>query len=297
MLIIHGPTYQYRGESLSHPELIYVRDHHYDGINQCFHLQALLQGSQEHTVVFDHVLQHDEFLDNPVYFPALLAREADEFNQHAIQVDWQNKTHAFNFIINKPRPHRLLLLELIDQYKLFNYCHSLCWQSAVGTVPVTDFRIGDEIVLDQGFRNRHYPNATTYQQLLQAQVFEPTAVSLITEPAYYERETIITEKTLMAIYGGTVPVWVGGWRIADYMRDQGFDVFDDLVDHSYQSLADPAERVQQAVRRNQHLLTQLVTVDPARLQHNLELAQSNPWLVQVNNYLEIYPDLRKVWPA
>jgi hypothetical protein len=113
---------------------------------------------------------------------------------------------------------------------------------------------------------------------------------LITEPAFFERETIITEKTIMAIYGGTIPVWVGGWRIADYMRDQGFDVFDDIVDHSYQDLTDPWDRCYYAIERNVNLLKDFDTVqkfvhnNKHRLQANLELLESNTF---VNNCVRI----------
>lgn len=295
MLIIHGPTYRYSGELLTEPTLVYVRDHHYNEQDQCFHLKSLLDGSQEHTVIFDHVVQHDEFLSNPVYFPALLAREANEFARHNIVPNWSNKTRAFNFMINKPRVHRSLLLKIISEQGLTNYQHSLCWKdSPVQAISVTDYRISREDIMDQGLRNGSYPNALTYRELLKSCVFEPTSVSLITEPAYYERETIVTEKTIMAIYGGTIPIWVGGWRIPDYMQSLGFDIFSDLVDHRYQSLADPEQRCVQAVMDNIHLLRQLVYVDHLRLQHNLDLVKSNPWLTQVNSLIETYPDLRTI---
>ena len=296
--IIHGPTYQYQGETLDQPTLIYVQDHHYNEQDQCFHLQRLLNGSTEHTVVFDHVVQHDEFLSNPVYFPALLAREMYEFNQQNIVPNWTNKTHAFNFMINKPRPHRAQLLSLIDQHWLSNYTHSLCWkQSPVTSVAVTDFRIGAETVMDQGIRLGNYTNACIYQALLQTQVFEPSWVSLVTEPAYYEQETIVTEKTIMAICGGTIPIWVGGWRIADYMRSQGYDVFDDIVDHSYQNLNDPARRVEQAIIRNIDLLKNVRPVSVDRLTHNLDLLKKNNFQQEVNSLIKIYPSLRTVVPT
>lgn len=298
MLIIHGPTYRYQGEQLAEPMIIYVQDHHYNEQEQCFHLEKLLSDSQNHTVVFDHVVQHDEFLSNPVYFPTLLAKEAEEFAQHNISTCWTNKTCAFNFMINKPRIHRRRLIQLIDELKLTNYTHSLCWQeSTVTTIPVTDYRLGNEVILDQGIKNGHYPNALTYRELLKSRVFEPSAVSLITEPVYYEKETIVTEKTIMAIYGGTIPIWVGGWRIPDYMQSQGFDIFNDIVDHRYQSLADPEQRCRRAIIDNTHLLHELVQVDHTRLQYNLDLVKSNPWLTQVNNLIKTYPDLHKVWPA
>ena len=301
MLKIHGPTYRYTGEILNNPTLIFVEDHHYDEQEQCHHLKKLLDADRtiNHTVVFDHVVAHNEdYQAECVYFPGLLAREVKEFTQQNIIPTWNNKQYCFNFMINKVRPHRTLLLKVIDELKLNSYQHSLCWRtSPTSTIPVTDYRIGHEVVMDFSIRAGSYTNATIYQNLLQSKVFESTAVSLITEPAYYEQDTIVTEKTIMARYGGTVPIWFGGWRIPDYMRSLGFDIFDDIVDHSYQNLSDPEQRCLAAIDRNIHLLKNLTGVDHKRLQHNLNLVKSNPWLTQVNSLIKIYPDLRTVWPS
>lgn len=296
MIKLHGPTYRYQGEILNSPTIIFVEDHHYDEYEQCHHLKKLLNANPaiKHTVVFDHVLANDEhYPANCVYYPKLLARESCEFIKQQIHPIWNKKEVAFNFIINKPRPHRNMLLRLVDNLNLTSYRHSLCWQtSPVESISTTDYRIGNEIVVDQGIKSNTHLNAEIYQHLLQQRVFEPSCVSIITEPCYYERDTIVTEKTLMAIYGGTIPIWFGGWRIPDYMRSVGFDVFDDLVDHSYQNLDDPEHRCRESVNRNMHLLKNLTTVDNKRLQHNLELVKSNPWLIQVNSLIETYPSLR-----
>ena len=288
MIKLHGPTYQYQGEKLSCPTPILICDHHYNEEQQCFPVKHLLENSvcnsKEHVVIFDHVLQHDDVLKDYqlVHFPSFLARENTEFVQQQIQPDWSNKTTTFNFMINKPRPHRFLLLKMIEEFGLIDYCHSLAWQTnGVNNIPTTDYRVGSEVVMERGVRNGSFCNAQTYQGLLQKTVFEPTCVSLITEPVYYERETIITEKTLMAMYAGTIPVWVGGWCIADWLKSRGFDIFDDIVDHSYQSLANPVDRVRQAVERNLHVLTnfektmQFVKQNQSRLRHNLSLLESN----------------------
>lgn len=283
--VIHGPTYKYQNERLIQPTAIYIQDHLYNEHSHSFSLQELLDNSvcdpKLHVLIFDHVNQQDEFQDYQcVYFPALLDREADEFAQANIVPDWQQKKFAFNFMINKPRPHRLQLLELIHGHNLNNFSHSLCWKmSPVSTVATTDYRIGSETQMNQGFKNGQYTNAYTYQKLLQKTVFEPSCVSLITEPVYWERQTIVTEKTIMAMYGGTIPIWVGGWRIADYLKLQGFDVFDDVVDHSYQDLTDPAGRVRCAIELNIDLLQQpdpkFISKFYNRLWHNYELAHSN----------------------
>lgn len=303
MIRMVGSTYQYQGQRLQQPEVIFVQDHHYDQQDMTSPVQALLANSecdaQEHLVVFDHVLQHDDSLKDfdLICMPLFLIGAAQQFNQQGIQASWGNKTHTFNFMINKPRLHREFLLVLISYFGLENYAHTLCWKQVTVsqelgpyteqfrntaiTVPPCQWLLGQENLLDRGLQYGHVTNSENYQQFLQQNVFEPSFVSLITEPAFRERETIVTEKTIMALLGGTLPIWVGGWRIADYMRSLGFDVFDDIIDHGYQDLADPWDRCYHAVACNLHLLQDQNVVhtffqkNQSRFQHNLDLIRQN----------------------
>ena len=288
MIEIHGPTYKYKGEILDKPEIIVVRDHHYSEIDYCFHIQKLLENStcdpHLHTLLFDHVLIHDDVLKdyNIILYPTFIAREEREFNQQLIEVDWNKRQCTFNFMINKPRKHREILLQLIKRFNLINYTHSLPWKhNDINSIPVTDYKFGPEVVMDKGIRNGSFKNAETYDKLLKTTVFEPSCISVITEPAFFERESILTEKTIMSIYSGTLPIWVGGWRCADALRSFGFDVFDDIVDHSYQDLDDPFDRCYHAIECNLNLLRdfdlvhEFIQNNKSRFEHNLNLLKNN----------------------
>lgn len=314
MIRIMGSKWRWSGEVLTEPTVIYVEDHHYDEEARCFHLEKLMEHSavdpQEHLIVFDHVLSEDVLAQKYrcAFFPVFQAAEVEQFSRQSIRPNWSSKPYTFNFMINKPRIHREFLLILIKHFGLTNYTHTLPWQemslsranfrtitdnadylqmidrTVVDDIPFTDYKFGPERTLQKGILNGSFPNAETYDQLLRTTVFEPSCISLITEPAFFERETIHTEKTVMAIYGGTIPVWVGGWRLADTMRSMGFDVFDDIVDHSYETLADPMDRVYSAIERNLALLqdhtrvAEFIKNNQDRFAHNLTVLQSNPFL-------------------
>lgn len=302
MLRILGPTYRYSGEKIN-DEIIYIDDHCYDEQSGTFPVKELIDNNPgQHLLVFDH-LGHDDVLSQypNVVLPVYLAAEVEGFITQGIQHNWSAKTHCFNFMINKPRLNRTRLLDFVEQHQLTSRLHSLPWKhSPYPSISVTDYRIGNEAVLDQGVKNGSYSNALTYQQLLQQRVFEPTCVSLITEPCYLEREIMITEKTVMAIYGGTLPIWVGGWRLPDAMRDLGFDVFDDVIDHSYSTLPDPVARLDQALEKNIDLLTDfelvssVVACNQHRLQHNLNLIKQNVFLKLVKKQVQQMPALAPI---
>jgi hypothetical protein len=222
-------------------------------------------------------------------------------------------------MINKPRLHREFLLLLIEHFGLINYTHTLPWSavdinrhnlkrltnstlyhniidSTTVSTPTTNYRFGPERDLQYGILNGSFKNAEIYQHLLQHSVFEPSCVSLITEPCFFEREVTHTEKTIMAMYAGTFPIWVGGWRLPDWMTSLGFDVFDDVIDHSYQHMSDPWDRCYYAVKLNLELLQNvdlarsLIAKHQSRLEHNLNLLKQNVFLTDCFNKVQQYPE-------
>jgi len=131
MIEILGPTYRYRGEILTEPEVILIRDHHYDDIDHCFHVKTLLDNSacdaHQHLLISDSVLHSNEIHPYKLLcLPIYLAQQSEQFVLKDIQPNWNNKTAAFNFMINKPRPNREFLLLLIKHFELTNYTYSLC---------------------------------------------------------------------------------------------------------------------------------------------------------------------------
>lgn len=273
---------------------------------------------QQHLLVFDHMAHEDQLQNfNHISLPIFLVTSAEEFRQKNIRPNWNNKTTRFNFMINKPRHNREFLLLLIKHFELVDYSYSLCWkttnlkrnhmirntQSDVYkkiihdtpmNIPQRIYTFGHEVFMDHGLRYGHVKNAENYSGLLQSTVFEPSCVSLITEPSFYERETLQTEKTIMSIYGGTLPIWVGGWAIPESMRRLGFDVFDDIIDHSYEKLADPWDRAYMAVEKNLKLLRapdlakDFIANNHARLQHNVDLVEQNIFLKYCDQKISHY---------
>lgn len=63
----------------------------------------------------------------------------------------------------------------------------------------------------------------------------------------------LTEKTAKCMLMKQVPIWIGAIGQAKMARDLGFDLFDDLIDHSYDTEVDPDRRLIMAVDQLERL--------------------------------------------
>jgi len=124
-------------------------------------------------------------------------------------------------------------------------------------------------------------NEIAFRDCLFENLFKGAAISLITEPTYFENGCHLSEKTLMSIYAGHFLIWVGGYKNAEYAKKLGIDIFDDIIDHSYQYIKHPGERSVEAVRRNLKLLNDVKEQAKLREKH---LNRLNENLKLVRNY-------------
>ena len=58
------------------------------------------------------------------------------------------------------------------------------------------------------------------------------------------RSVFLTEKTWKAIMQRQIPIWYGVPGLVEHVRSLGFDTFDDILDHQYDTILDEAQRHQ-----------------------------------------------------
>lgn len=73
-----------------------------------------------------------------------------------------------------------------------------------------------------------------------------------TDPGIWT-STFITEKTFKAFAMCQIPIWFAVPGLVQQVRDLGFDMFDDIVDHSYDSIQDQNLRIQTVINRVSYL--------------------------------------------
>lgn len=99
-------------------------------------------------------------------------------------------------------------------------------------------------------------------------------INIVTETS--TRPFFPTEKTLLPIAIGRLPIWIGPMGLVQQVRSQGFDVFDDEINHSYDTVANPKHRIQKAINDNLKILTKPYAIEvynlvQNRLQYNQDL--------------------------
>lgn len=81
----------------------------------------------------------------------------------------------------------------------------------------------------------------------------------------------ITEKTFKTFIMGQIPIFVASKDTVKHTRDLGFDVFDDIVDHSYDSIVDPAARIEAILDQVEVLCNRYSDADLIKLKNKIQL--------------------------
>jgi hypothetical protein len=246
-------------------------------------LHTILCDQEPAYIVNDH-FSHVETLDRQIYCaPLFLAHNTEFIVENLPKKQDYTSRHIFNFMINKKQVNRHLCIKLVELFGLTNYDYT--WSGIDSKFDMSD--IIDEldslgknspltrdqrsfILTEIGIRPKFihsaneeaslvcisYPsNSWTWNNGLN-NMFSSSVISLITESLIFQKNALFTEKTAYAILGKTFPIWVGGgFNQAQEFEAMGFDVFHDVIDHSYQKYDTLIERCYYAIERNLRMLT------------------------------------------
>jgi hypothetical protein len=79
-------------------------------------------------------------------------------------------------------------------------------------------------------------------------------------------------------------IWVGSYKAAECAKRLGLDIFDDIIDHSYQYIEHPGKRSVEAILRNIDLLTNL----------DMQIDLRNKLYQRLNDNLKLMRDPNKL---
>lgn len=130
------------------------------------------------------------------------------------------------------------------------------------------------------YPNRRIDNTENFDQRLRG-LYQDSAVEIVNETTFEGPGYHVTEKFLNSVYGLNLPIVLGQPGVVAHLRGLGFDMFDDVIDHSYDLIVSPFLRLTTAIKSNQRLLADrehaIATWNQcqSRLQANYKFAQTH----------------------
>lgn len=113
----------------------------------------------------------------------------------------------------------------------------------------------------------------------------------------YEHEVIkqsgwnvpfLTEKSAKPFIWGQVPIFIAYEGTVKYLKDYGFDLFDDIIDHSYDNEKDPINRIRLAIDQLEQICSKSINYWQDYKKENLSRFKSN------RNTMETFNNITKI---
>jgi hypothetical protein len=150
----------------------------------------------------------------------------------------------------------------------------------------------DDIYVIQNNIILNFTNIENYQNNLRS-LYKNSFVEFVSNTLFLEQTITMNEKLTNCIGGFNFPIFISSVGTVKHVRNLGFDVFDDIVDHSYDLIADPIHRLHTAINTNQHLLInhgntkKLWAQSQHRFQNNFDFLQTklnDSSIMSIKNY-------------
>ena len=121
----------------------------------------------------------------------------------------------------------------------------------------------DKIKKIQGFQRNYYgkvennfllTHEENFNQFLRP-LYQNSLVEIINETVWFpDAGGIVSEKFVNSVYGYTLPIMIGVCNTVEYLRSLGFNMFDDVIDHTYDNEPSITLRLIKALDNNKELL-------------------------------------------
>jgi len=176
-------------------------------------------------------------------------------------IDWHNvpMTHQVVCLAGRPSVVRCTiarkLFELLEQEQIIISLGingedlSPAMKKALGSCPYPLVVDIEEVEQDNELTSSKLFNAPL--QL----IHETSWDGVIYDDRHIWNTPFITEKTYKALSFRQLPVWCTVPGFVNKVRELGFDVLDDIIDHGYDNIKDPEERINVIIEEIKRLLT------------------------------------------
>lgn len=193
---------------------------------------------------------------------ALIALDWYRYAQHDPLL-MSTRTHHFDFLIYNrswtgTREYRLKFSELLIDYSLVQHCNTK-FSPVDSTINYKDHEFSNPVfkLIRSDLESYFQPNTVdpTASADYQAEDYASSAIEVVLETLFDDSRLHLTEKTLRPIACKQPFILVATHGSLEYLRRYGFKTFNGLIDETYDTIADPAKRLQAVVNEMKRIST------------------------------------------
>ena len=231
----------------------------YDFIWERIQYILIDNGIKKDNIMFVDGGSHTNGQYNHLWTPILIAMPNNFRHRHLHFHDLKDRIYHFNSLSRIPKPYRLIFTQElfrrgIDQYGLvtcgtasegeqwLQYLESFVEPQYKGRFPAF---VGNNSVSRQNFTDdmfETFGNCAIHVAVETS--FENTPYSKNNQPLNEMWDRIfVTEKTILSFAMRQLPLVLSVPGTVQYVRELGYDMFDDYIDHSYDKELDPEKRI------------------------------------------------------
>tara|TARA_B100001093_G_scaffold381955_1_gene367518 strand:+ start:1557 stop:2489 length:933 start_codon:yes stop_codon:yes gene_type:complete len=214
-----------------------------------------------------------------VYYPDFSCLHMQDLKRHNVKFNFEgNKQFVFLCLNFNIRSHRDLTVKLLQNFpsRLISYKARNWHLPEFSDLSMDEYR-------DYELYNKNILKNTANLIKLKP-IFQRCQFSVVTETRYDLPYTFITEKTTQCFVTLHPALYVSNKYHVASMRDYGFDMFDDIFDHSYDNLNNDV-RLNHMINSNKDVLTNGIK-DYNKLENRLKANR--------NHYFDIENEIYKI---
>ena len=203
-----------------------------DTVYECFKSRKINFILLSHTVD-DHLRR-----DNLFFYPYWYHWSKKSFRQiYTDNIDKLEKKHPVSCLNSNPRFHRIYNFLLLQGKPYFKDWVFTIHQSALIPARGDDYTLSIEHVdqwnkLSGTLPRRENLNSSSNVNDISYLAYTDSYINLVTETTVVPK-IFVSEKTWKPIASGQMFLVIGNPGTIDYLRQQGVDTYDDLIDHKY----------------------------------------------------------------
>ena len=258
---------------------------------------------KDYFFVFDQYLNLEGFDQHSFFYPVILLYLVETFLVHSPshEIDFSMKMASVNCPMNKNRSQRILASCWFANNPVDDLVYTQFWSEQdndtilhldellqLGNLTDWTHSYGPECkMLNRRIGPIHNVTKVNSENLYEqitinffekiSHMYYRTVFSVDLEPVFWEHGSMLTEKYINCIYGGTIPI-VNGYQIYNNLNKLGFDTFSDIIDTSSQHQRNPVLRIWNMLEKNKNVFSQWKEIISdaqvqKRIVNNLKLIQ------------------------